>query len=952
MGGNLPLGSSPSITGGSPSVEPANIEDSNIIILQPPSGGPAGPTGASGTPGATGSVGATGPSGPTGTTGGTGATGETGSIGPTGPTGPTGTDGTDGTTGPTGPIGSVATGTKIPNDYVVVGALVVQNMNAAWTTWYTVGSMSGTITLEAATEIHVQATMDYYIYPSVEYEFSIEIDSVLGPYSSTRYYRFLSDGLRTLQHHTFHHRSEILAAGTYTYRLKVRKYNTTTSVIMFAYMRNIFAMAMQAAIGPTGPTGTLGSTGSAGSTVTGPTGPTGPTGSTGPTGIGPTGSGVTGADSTVAGPSGPQGITGSRGLQGFAGDRYAATSDNTRTIPGPTGGGTFAINIDVGRSYSPGQSIVIAHDSDSLVQGVVSSYNSVSGDLLITVTDSSGAAEVYDTWYINLQGGYFAPGPTGIDGPTGPSGPEAAGSVIPHGYSQYIASGALASPTGAWVAIPDLTGTVTSESNVPFWGVMSFEAQSTGAGSNANGAFMIEIGGETGPAHERFFSGTNDKGLGSVMIHTSHLPTGTYGYTGWFKKTVGTRDIQINKAEINIMAMQAAEGPTGNIGPAGATGTDSTVAGPTGPPGITGPTGAGPTGITGMTGNTGSIGNTGPQGIQGPRGTGATGPTGITGIDGPTGLTGNTGPVGLVLYTGATGSTGSVGPTGSGMAHLFDVAIGSIIQTGGNTAGGGNYNAVFGQNNTAAGDWNIIGGKSNIVIGENNAVFGWANEIASGSDFNLISGQQNIIDGDYNIIGGVNSVINSGRSIIGGGNHQIDSKNVLVIGNNHDVNNNSDGSVIAGRSAKTFNKATIYQAMDQLESVVDNQIERLILSRMVTHTGIGTGSYPVGVGGTTILELDSDNHVRVDLFWNLVSISGASGPTGDYQSGHTYGYVYETGGTIVIVNHDPVELSPNSLTWGYVDLTAASGGFRARVDILGDRKVKAVIKAELIRTKL
>ena len=648
------LGDSPAVTGGSASVQPAHIEDRNIVVLQPGTIGARGVTGPSGLDGATGPTGPAGAAGTAGSGGTTGATGPANATGPTGSIGVTGPTGPAGITGPTGPIGPSATGTKIPNDYT--GSVAAQSVTMNSSAWQEIPGMSGSLTIDTATEIFVIGTVEFYVNLSGEFEFSVEINGVKGPGFSAEYYRETIASGVVYQLRTYQHRSAVLAAGAYDYKFYVRRYNTVSSPIMYFRMRNAQAIGMQAAIGPTGPTGTQGATGATAPGPTGPTGAAGGTGPTGPTGIGPTGpQGITGAGSTAAGVSGPSGPTGADGPQGLAGDKYAAESTNTRTIPVATGG-TFSLDISTGRSYTPGQLVVVAHDSDDYVNGTVISYDSISGAFSMSVQTYLGAG-AYDTWYINLQGGYFVPGPTGSTGPVGPS---ATGGSIPNIYNKF--TGTTISSVGTWTEVVGAAGFLQIHTNVPIYSTMFLDF--TSSLSPAEVELAIVINGVTGPIFNHSLQATL---TGGAFAHFQSVPlvTGTYGFTGYIRSdATGV----VNDGSIHVMAMQAGIGPTGSIGPAGPAGpTGAGVAGPTGPPGPIATGGTGATGAAGtsITGPTGPAGPTGPQGLQGPQGiAGPTGVTGSTGSGGLTGPTGLTGPPGTVVYTGTTGPTGPAGTTG------------------------------------------------------------------------------------------------------------------------------------------------------------------------------------------------------------------------------------------------------------------------------------------------
>jgi hypothetical protein len=123
-------------------------------------------------------------------------------------------------------------------------------------------------------------------------------------------------------------------------------------------------------------------------------GPTGPTGTAG-----------------VAGPTGPQGTQGPIGPTGEAGDHYATTSTDCITI----GTGTFNITVATGLAYTAGQSIVVAFDVNNKLEGVVVSYDPMTGAMTILIGTATGAG-TYCLWGVNLNG------TPGIQGPAGPQG--------------------------------------------------------------------------------------------------------------------------------------------------------------------------------------------------------------------------------------------------------------------------------------------------------------------------------------------------------------------------------------------------------------------------------------------------------------------------------------------------------------------------------------------------
>lgn len=111
-----------------------------------------------------------------------------------------------------------------------------------------------------------------------------------------------------------------------------------------------------------------------------------------------------------------------------AGDRYATTSTTSLTIVST---GTVTLIVEPGLRYSVGQNAIIANDVARYMIGTVSSYNSVSGQLVVSVSSKVGSG-TFASWTVNLDGAAGPAGPTGATGPqgiqgvigaTGPQGP-------------------------------------------------------------------------------------------------------------------------------------------------------------------------------------------------------------------------------------------------------------------------------------------------------------------------------------------------------------------------------------------------------------------------------------------------------------------------------------------------------------------------------------------------
>ena len=145
-------------------------------------------------------------------------------------------------------------------------------------------------------------------------------------------------------------------------------------------------------------------------TVAGTPGATGPAGASGPSG-----------PSGPLGPSGPSGPSGPQGPSGPAGDKYATTSTTSLTI----GTGSKTLTVDTGLSYTPSQSVLIAHDASNEMTGTITSYVTGNGQMIANVVSTTGSG-TYSSWDVNITGAVGVPGATGPAGATGPSGPTGA----------------------------------------------------------------------------------------------------------------------------------------------------------------------------------------------------------------------------------------------------------------------------------------------------------------------------------------------------------------------------------------------------------------------------------------------------------------------------------------------------------------------------------------------
>ena len=121
--------------------------------------------------------------------------------------------------------------------------------------------------------------------------------------------------------------------------------------------------------------------------------------------------------SGLTGATGLQGSTGATGATGVAGDKYTTTSSTSLTIAT----GTQSLTVGTGLALSVGQSVIIANSSSNKMEGSVTSYNSVTGALVVNVTSIVGSG-TFSSWSVSLSGAPGPTGATGIQGSTGATG--------------------------------------------------------------------------------------------------------------------------------------------------------------------------------------------------------------------------------------------------------------------------------------------------------------------------------------------------------------------------------------------------------------------------------------------------------------------------------------------------------------------------------------------------
>lgn len=231
------------------------------------------------------------------------------------------------------------------------------------------------------------------------------------------------------------------------------------------------------------------------------------------------------------GPTGPTGTFGPTGPTGTAGSVYATTSVTSLTI----GTGTQSLTVGSGLAYTPAQPILIANDATHYMVGTITSYNSISGALVVSVSSVTGSG-TFASWTINLNGASGPAGPTGPTGPTGtggptgsggPTGPTGTGPTGPTGSGPTGPTG----PTGAGPTGP--TGTA---------GPSSIAVNTTPVTSGTSGYVLYNNGGTVG---NQTLSAMIDASIGSTqgsILYRSTLGSWvllTPGISGQYLQTTG-----------------------------------------------------------------------------------------------------------------------------------------------------------------------------------------------------------------------------------------------------------------------------------------------------------------------------------------------------------------------------------------------------------------------------
>ena len=81
------------------------------------------------------------------------------------------------------------------------------------------------------------------------------------------------------------------------------------------------------------------------------------------------------------------------------GDRYLTSSTTSLIV----GNGTKTLTVGTGLSYSPQQDVIIAYDGTAHMHGIVTTYNSSTGSLIVNVQNHTGSG-TYADWIVNVGG--------------------------------------------------------------------------------------------------------------------------------------------------------------------------------------------------------------------------------------------------------------------------------------------------------------------------------------------------------------------------------------------------------------------------------------------------------------------------------------------------------------------------------------------------------------------
>lgn len=274
--------------------------------------------------------------------------------------------------------------------------------------------------------------------------------------------------------------------------------------------------------------------------------------------VGDTGSaGPAGADGAkwyagLGAPAGGTGVVGDQYLDTSTGDTYEKTGvstwSNTGNIKGPTGAAGAA-----GADGADGAAGSKWYDGAGAPAGGLG----VVGDFYLNVTngdfyEKTGAS----TW--TLDGNL--------------TGPAAVAGSLPTGFVEM--STPVGTTSGTLEDVAGASTTVTLESSAYIVAVATFESETNSGASSSTIGIALNIDGVDHAEHQRYLSGSSDKGIGALTHRAGPFAAGTYTVKLRFRRVSGTATPGINNASISVVGAQGAKGDTGATGAAGADGAN------------------------------------------------------------------------------------------------------------------------------------------------------------------------------------------------------------------------------------------------------------------------------------------------------------------------------------------------------------------------------------------
>ncbi len=116
--------------------------------------------------------------------------------------------------------------------------------------------------------------------------------------------------------------------------------------------------------------------------------------------------------------------------------------------------------------------------------------------------------------------------------------------------------GEVSMVTTVAAALEDMAGlelTIVTAEAGRIWANMTVEADSSGGGTNATGAWAVQINGVDGTEIGRFLSGTNDQGALAVQGRSAVLAAGSYTVKGRHRRRAGNKTVETHTAQLFAM---------------------------------------------------------------------------------------------------------------------------------------------------------------------------------------------------------------------------------------------------------------------------------------------------------------------------------------------------------------------------------------------------------------